>query len=94
VHGAHITVEPAATVQLTQDGRDTAGAVDVFDQIGAVRRDLRQARCLAGDSVDVLEGEVESASWAAASKYRMVLDEPPMDVRDPVSCMPGVCLET
>lgn len=59
--GVHLQVEVASATQLTKDGGDAAGTVDVLDVVGAVRRDLGQARYAVGDLVDVLQSEVHLA---------------------------------
>src|SRR5687768_5341996 len=60
VHAAHVAVQKAGLVELTQDGEDAAGAVHVFDVIRAARGDLAQVRYLAAHSIHVGHREVDA----------------------------------
>ena len=59
VNRMNVLVQQAGTVQLTQQGGDTAGTVHVLNVVlGGVRGNLRQAGNLTRNTVNVLQSEV------------------------------------
>src|SRR5690625_4744381 len=57
--GVNIHLQVTGAAQLTQDGRDTTGAVDIFDVPDAVGSNLGQTRNGVRDFLDVVQREVD-----------------------------------
>ena len=55
-----VSVQQAGAIQLAEDAHDTPGPVHVFHMVqGGVGRDLAQLRHLAGQPVDIRQGEIQ-----------------------------------
>ncbi len=79
VDGVHVGVQQPAAVQLAEDGRHAAGAVDVLHpELGGVRGHLGQARGHPREGVDVVLVKSTPASMAAARMCSTVFVEPPI----------------
>jgi hypothetical protein len=57
MHGAHITIKQAGTIELTEDRRDATRPMNVFHVVVAVGRHLAQARDAPADGIDVVDRE-------------------------------------
>ena len=76
-HGQRVAVQQAGVQQRLHHHRHAADAVDVGHHVAAERLDVGQVRHPVADPVEVVEVEVDSASWAIASRCSTALVEPP-----------------
>src|SRR5690606_8032446 len=60
VDGGYVCVQQAGPVQLPQDGGNTTGTVNVLNMVvGGVRRHFAELGYLAGQTIDIAQGEVD-----------------------------------
>ena len=76
-HGHHVTVQQARVEQRLHDDRHTADGVDVGHHVAAERLDVGQVGHPVADPVEVVEVEIDLASWAMAIRCSTALVEPP-----------------